>query len=222
MHSGATFDFFDFQRRSRILNDYETAWGRFQASSYILGVLDDLAAQVLTPKAITASVREIYEGWQSRAQKRVDSVAEHFPDYVNRMQERMADRLAAQAESEVVENRARDGSIPSRAADAQSHALVKTIRSLRGGTPPIPRVDPVEILEKSVFFKNLPREELERVASHLRPQTIPDYQFAANSGPHSSSMFVIARGIVEGSQPKASGQGATERWGPVIFLATHQ
>lgn len=114
----------------------------------------------------------------------------------------------------LVENRARDGSIPSRAADAQSHALVKTIRSLRGGTPPIPRVDPVEILEKSVFFKSLPREELERVASRLRPQTIPDYQFAANSGPHSNSMFVIARGIVEGSQPKASGQGATERWGP--------
>ena len=101
LHSGATFDFFDFQRRARILNDYETAWGRFQASSYILGLLDDLAAQVLTPDAITASVREIYEGWQLRAQKRVDSVAEHFPDYVNRMQERMADRLAAQAESEV-------------------------------------------------------------------------------------------------------------------------
>ena len=214
LHSGPTFDFFEFQRRGRILNDYETAWGRFQASSYILGVLDDLAAQVLTPDEIRASVREIYQGWQSRAQKRVDGVADHFPDYVNRMQERMADRLAAQAESEVVENRARDGSIPSRAADAQSQALVKAIRSLRGGTPPIPKVDPVEILEKSVFFNSLPRAELERIAAHLRPRTIPDYQFVPNSGADGNSIFVIARGIVHGFQPKADNDGPAEVWGP--------
>ena len=83
LHMGAHFEFLESQRRSRILNDYETAWGRFQASTYILGILDDLADQVLTTQEIRASVREVYEGRQSRAQKRVDGVADHFPDYIN-------------------------------------------------------------------------------------------------------------------------------------------
>jgi hypothetical protein len=110
----------------------------------------------------------------------------------------------------VVENRARDGFIPPRLADAQSQALVKIIRALRGGTSPVPDVDPVETLAKSVLFIGLPADELQRIAAKMRPQTIPDYQFIPASDPQGQSMFVIARGIVQGSQPDLGKDGPVE------------
>ena len=68
-------------------------------------------------------------------------------------------------------------------------------------------VDPVETLAKSVFFIGLPADELQRIAAKMRPQTIPDYQFIPASDPQGQSMFVIARGIVQGSQPDLGKDG---------------
>jgi len=118
----------------------------------------------------------------------------------------------------VVENRARDGSIPPRLADAQSQALVKIIRALRGGTSPVPDVDPVETRAKSVFFIGLPADELQRIAAKMRPQTIPDYQFIPASDPQGQSMFVIARGIVQDRNQTLARTARSNCRVPVIFL----
>lgn len=204
---------FDLQRRRQIANDYETAWGRFQSSSHILGVLDELAARTITPDEIVFWVRAIYEGWQSSALKRINETAAQFPEFVNTMQGRMAERLAAQAESEIIESGARDGSIPAKKADAQTQELAKSIRSLRGGAAPAPEINPVEALRKTVFFMEIPEPELERIAQVLRPKTIPDYQPIPGIGPQSGSMFVVGRGIVQGSVEESGEIRVVETWG---------
>ncbi len=204
---------FDLQRRRQVVNDYETAWGRFQSSSHILGVLDELAARTITPDEIVFWVRSIYEGWQSSALKRINETAAQFPEFVNVMQGRMADRLAAQAESEIIESGAREGSIPAKKADAQTQELAKSIRSLRGGAAPLLEINPVEALRKTVFFMEIPTPELERIARVLRPRTIPDYQPIPGCGVQSGSMFVIARGIVQGSIEESGHKRVVETWG---------
>jgi len=114
----------------------------------------------------------------------------------------------------VVENRARDGFIPPRLADAQSQALVKIIRALRGGTSPVPDVDPVETLAKSVFFIGLPADELQRIAAKMRPQTIPDYQFIPASDPPGTVDVCHRPWHCSGIATRPSRDGPIELWGP--------
>ena len=118
----------------------------------------------------------------------------------------------------MVENRARDGSIPPRLADAQSQALVKIIRALRGGTSPVPDVDPVETRAKSVFFIGLPADELQRIAAKMRPQTIPDYQFIPASDPRDSRCLSSPVALFRDRNQTLERTARSNCRVPVIFL----
>ena len=203
----------EYRRRRQIANDYETAWGRFQASSHILDVLDDLAERISTPTEITFSVRAIYNGWQAAASKRIEGTAAHFPAFVNLMQERLSDRLAAQAESEIIENQARDGSMPAKKADAATRELARTIRGLRGGIVRPPEIDATEALRKTVFFMEIPEDDLVLLAKVLRPCCIPDYEEILGAKPNDGSMFVVASGVVQGSATEDGKARVVETWG---------
>ena len=120
-------------RRSRISVDYETAWGRHQASGHILANIQDLALAESTPPEIVTSVRDLYSGWNIAARTHIDNTAQEFPEFVTMMQGRLAARLVAQAETEIVESEVRAGAIPSGIAQSIIEDLTHKMRAARGG-----------------------------------------------------------------------------------------
>lgn len=74
----------------RIAMDYEMARAHLQSSRRVLDMLDTLARVETTPRYIVDMLRHQYQHTYETAQHALDQIAEHFPEWINDMQERLA------------------------------------------------------------------------------------------------------------------------------------
>ncbi|MBT3396247.1 MAG: cyclic nucleotide-binding domain-containing protein, partial [Alphaproteobacteria bacterium] len=195
-------------RRFYIIIDYEEDWGRYQGSTGVLEDLDNFAFAESTPADLVAEVRVLYEGWRDSARGRIDGLAEQFPEFVDAMQERLAERLVILAEREIIEAQVQSGSIPQAVAEAMLKELAAESRSLRGSDTKHLRIEPSELLRKVPFFADTPAAEVDRVIKPLRLLTVPAGQSLIVEGSKDRSLYLIARGVVRVS--KNSGGGSQD------------
>ena len=192
-------------RLSHNVTDYEVAWGRHQASARILAEFEELELTAATPPEIVAEVRQQYGQWKTSAEARIDGWMEQFPEFVNAMQERLAKRLIAHAETEIIEREAHAGSISGDVLATVLKEFAAEARELRGADIAPLRVDPSELLRKVPFFQGSLPEEFEKVVDKLRPHTFSGGEDIIRQGDRGETLFLIARGVVRVSRAEDGG-----------------
>jgi CPA1 family monovalent cation:H+ antiporter len=148
------------------------------------------------PEDVIEEIRERYQHWSDSAQKRIDQTAEQFPEFVNSMQLRLAGRLVAQAQEEVIAAETRSGFIPAGVAQAILKGLVSRIRVLRGRDLAQLQIKPAELLRKVPFFQKIEPHDFDRVTEKLHPLTLPENEVVIKEGERGESLFLISRGVI--------------------------
>lgn len=176
--------------------NYERDSAVHAASERVIGAIRHLAELAKVDGAVEAACREIYEERAARAMERIDSLAEHFPEYASAVQERTARRIALDAEADAVEELAAAGELPDSVAREARQRVEAAQRDLarRPVTPMTP--DPEELLTKVPFFKELSLADFQRVAEALVPRTVLPHERIIKQGERGTSLFLIARGVV--------------------------
>jgi CPA1 family monovalent cation:H+ antiporter len=183
-------------REGRTEREYEIAWARFHGDQRVLRDLHHLLeAEAHRPDTLE-ELRAFYQYWAENARSRLDQTAELFPEFVASAQERLADRLVLQAETEAIEEKAHVGTIPEGVADVMLQSMRKELKALRRSQAEKLAVDPEELLKKVPFFEGLPRDEFQLVAAKLRRRTAPSGDAIVKQGDRGSSLFLLARGVV--------------------------
>ena len=179
--------------RNAIASDYEHAWGAFQAATHILQDVEKLALAHSTPTDIVAEARAMYQGWQPVAQEELDATAVQFPEFVNAMQERLAQRPMGLAQAGTIQEKAQAGAVPPGIADDLVRALHLEQRTLRGGVVEPLRIEPEEMLRTVPLLAQIPAAEITPLLVQRR---MPAGEVIVAQGARGSSLFLIARGVV--------------------------
>jgi hypothetical protein len=95
-------------------------------------MLDTLARVAATPQYLVDILRHQYQHQYETAQHALDQIAEHFPDLINAMQDRLAQRLLLGAEAEAVTQQAAHGTLPEPVAARLTEAIAHELRRLQG------------------------------------------------------------------------------------------
>lgn len=180
----------------RTAREYERAWGRHQACARVLHRLDRIPQVGRDHVEIFAEVRAQYRAWRAAARARLDDTAEQFPEFVQAMQEQLAQRLVVHAQHEAIDREAAAGMIPSGVAEKMLAELDEQHLERRREILSELHVDPLELLRKVPFFRDTPPEEFAQVAQRLRERTTPSGEVIIEQGEIGDSLFLIARGVV--------------------------
>jgi len=191
---------------AQVAQEYEEAWGRYQGCLSVLGELDRVAAAESMRGESVEAVRGYYQQWVAAAERRIDSTAELFPEYVTTMQERLAGRLALFAEREAIEGEVRDGVLPEGIADELLEELSEALYGLRGGDVAKLHIAPDELLRKVPFFSGMQAVDFDRVASCLHAHTVPAGDAVIQQGDRGDAMYLIGRGVIRVSRSDAEGE----------------
>lgn len=183
-------------RINRTSRDYEEAWGRYQGSNEILADFDRLADADSSPVEVSRKVQDYYRSWNTGSKRIIDVTAEHFPEFVGLMQERLARRMMIAEERLTIEEEQRAGIIPSGVAEDLIDRFTRAIRQLRGTNVSDLRTDPRELLRKVPFFLQTPDQEFDKILPLLQSHTVPAGELIVKQGEHGSSMYLISRGVI--------------------------
>lgn len=189
-------NFTEYWRMQLIASDYEEAWGRHQGSRKILADLEHMAELHAIQPQNVVELQAYYSHWLAAAKERLDQTAAQFPEFVSSMQARLAGRLLAQAQQEVVESEIRAGTIPSGVAGSILKELTARIWVLRGRDLHRLQIEPVELLKKVHFFSSLPEHEFTTIAENLSQVSLTENQVVIRQGEKGDAMFLIGRGVV--------------------------
>lgn len=176
--------------------DYETAWARFHGDADVLNDLERLVGTGSHRAEVVEEVASLYTYWRESARSRLDQTAELFPEFVAATQDRLAARLAVEAERSAIEAQERTGALPGGVATSLLSELGERLDELGSSRTGKLAADPNELLQKVPFFQGLPSTEFERVARHLKQKTAPRGLDIVREGDRGSSLFLVARGVV--------------------------
>jgi len=182
-------------RTSRIIRDYDVAWGRFRSASSVLRGFEEIAGETDSGQQVMSQVRKIYEEILNTTKGQIDEVAEQYPEFVETMQEQLGQRLLLVAEHESVEHAADLGMINRGIASKILKDQEERLRQLKQDNISAAfEIEVSELLRKVPLFHGM-ESEFDTVASYLRPRTVPRGTAIIKQGQAGDSMFLIARGI---------------------------
>ena len=181
---------------SRVIRDYDVAWGRYRSANSVLHSLDTIAGEGKIDHATTEEIRQVYEAILAHSKAQIDEVAEQYPEFVETMQEQLGQRLLLVAEHESVENAAELGMLQEGIAEKILKDQAERIRQLKqDNASACFEIEVTEILRKVPMFQGISEEARAAIGSHLRPRIVPRGTPIIRQGQEGDSMFLIARGI---------------------------
>jgi CPA1 family monovalent cation:H+ antiporter len=183
-------------RLNRIADRYEEHWGRLVSTEKVLAEVQRMQETGGASPDLLEEMRETYVRWNENARKRIDAIAEQFPEYATKVQQLMAARLCLQAEEEVIQELERLEILPDREARALREQVNKKLKRLRHKPLEELRARPEELLAKVPFFRGLPRVEFDRVVPLLRSRTVLADEIILKEGDAGNSLYLIGRGVV--------------------------
>ncbi len=182
-------------RTSRIIRDYDVAWGRYRNANSVLQNFEHLVGETDAGGSVAEKVHAVYEGILATSKLQIDEVADLYPEFVETMQEQLGQRLLLVAEHESVEHAAELGMIKEGIAGKILKDQVARLRQLKQDNISAAfEIEVSELLRKLPLFKGL-EEEFNTIGSYLRPRTVPKGTAIIKQGQDGDSMFLIARGI---------------------------
>src|SRR5262245_15248802 len=211
-----------------IAMDYETTGARFQSSKRVLDMLDTLARVEATPRYIVDTLRYQYQRKYETAQRTLDQLAEHFPDLITAMQERLARRLLLVTEADVIAQQAEHGTLPAPVAERLADTLRRELRSLRGYDVATLTLEPIALVQRIPGFQDIPLADLANIAVRMQLQVVPAHQVIIRQGEPGDYMYFIAHGVVRvsrvehGMSRDLATMMAGEFFGEAALLNAHQ
>lgn len=166
------------------------------ASRRVVTQLDQLAASSGIDPEITRACEAVWEKRRAAAIGRIDSVAEHFPEFASAVQFRTASRIAFEGEAEAVDDLASSGAIPEFAAAQSRKQVEQALQRLASQPVDALEPEPSELLAKVPFFATLEQSDRKRVVDKLAPRTVLAGTDIITQGEKGSSLFLISRGVV--------------------------
>jgi len=176
--------------------DYEYAWAGYHGCVRVLASIDGLSRHSHTRNSVVDELRACFNRWAQGARKKLDMVAEQFPEFYNASQQRLAERMMLHSQRDFIVSQRRSGAIPNTVASVLLGELDEHIRMLRGYDTTRLKLDPKELLRKVPMFSDLPEEEVPRILSCLKQRTVPARQDIIQQGGVDQSIYLIARGKV--------------------------
>ena len=183
-------------RLNRIADRYEEHWGRLVSTERVLEEVTRMEKSGGASPDLLEEMRETYTRWNENARKRIDAIAEQFPEYATKVQQLMAARLCLQAEEEVIQELERLEILPDREAKSLRDEVNRKLKRLRHKPLDELRARPEELLAKVPFFRGLPKEEFNHVVPLLRPRTVLADETILREGAAGNSLYLIGRGVV--------------------------
>ena len=176
--------------------DYEYAWAGYHGCVRVLASIDGLSRHSHTRNSVVDELRACFNRWAQGARKKLDMVAEQFPEFYHASQQRLAERMMLHSQRDFIVSQRRSGAIPNTVASLLLGELDEHIRALRGYDTTRLKLDPKELLRKVPMFSDLPEEEVPRILSCLKQRTVPARQDIIQQGGMDQSIYLIARGKV--------------------------
>lgn len=181
---------------SRVIRDYDVAWGRYRAANSVLNGLDQIAGDSKIDVETTAQIQRVYEDILRQSKAQIDAVAEQYPEFVETIQEQLGQRLLLIAEHDSIEHAAELGMIKEGIASEILKDQAQRIRQLKqDNMSALFEIEVSEILRKVPMFQGLDKEEHDYIGDCLKPRTVPRGTEIIRQGSVGDSMFLIARGI---------------------------
>ncbi|MCH8256656.1 MAG: cation:proton antiporter [Proteobacteria bacterium] len=182
-------------RTSRIIRDYDVAWGRFRSANSVLHGFEEIVGETDSDQQVNSQIRQLYEEIMTTTKAQIDEVADQYPEFVESMQEQLGQRLLLVAEHESVEHAAELGMINKGIAGKILKDQEERLRQLKQDNISAAfEIEVSELLRKVPLFQGM-ESEFDTIASYLRPRTVPRGTAIIKQGQAGDSMFLIARGI---------------------------
>ncbi|MFP6805872.1 MAG: cation:proton antiporter [Pseudomonadales bacterium] len=182
-------------RTSRIIRDYDVAWGRYCCARSVQQAFDEILGKSGNDDNSDQILRNTYEEILSTYKSQMDEVADQFPEFVETMQEQTGQRLLLIAEHYSVEHASEHGMIHKGIAEKILKDQTERIRQLKGDNVSAAfEIEVSELLLKVPLFKGM-EEDFELIGRFFIPRTVPRGRKIVRQGQVGDSMFLIARGI---------------------------
>jgi len=204
--------------------DYEYAWAGYHGCVRVLASIDSLSEHSQTRGSVVGELRACFNRWAQGARKKLDTVAEEFPEFYEASQQRLAERMMLHSQRDFIVGQRRSGAIPNTVAALLLKELDVDIRELRGYDTTQLKIDASEFLRKVPIFSGLTQQEVSQILSCLKQRTVPARQDLIQLGARDESLYLIARGKVrvlkveEGQEIEIAQLGAGEFVGEDGFL----
>jgi len=175
---------------------YELNSAVVQASARVVADIGNLGALSGASTDLVEACRTAHREIGATAMAHIDDIAEHFPEYVQAVQQQTARRMALDGESDAIEHLATGGGIPDSVARSALHAIRDAERAL--GHQPVAKLapNPEELLARVPFFQDLSADHFARIAGALIPRTVVPTEDIIKQGDKGRSLFLISRGVV--------------------------
>jgi hypothetical protein len=176
--------------------EYEFDTAVLAASTRAGQVVKDLAELGGASTELVEECRAWYRQRGESAIQRIDTVAEHFPEYVHAVQRHTARRIALDGEAAAIERLAAGGGIPETVAREARRTVEREQRRLMRQPVTALEPRPEELLAKVPFFQDIDPDDFQRVVDALVPRTVLAGESVVRQGEKGTSLFLIARGVV--------------------------
>jgi CPA1 family monovalent cation:H+ antiporter len=198
--------------------DYEYAWAGYQGCIRVLSGIDQLSEQSHTRDSVVEDLRSCFNRWAQGAHKKLNMVAEQFPEFYADCQQRHAARMMLHSQRDFVVGQRRSGDIPNSVASSLLAELDEELRTLRGYNTDQLIIDPSELLRKVPVFHDLPEASIPEVLGCLAQRTVPARQDLIQQGTTDNSLYLIARGEVAVLRSDNGHELEIARLGPGDFV----
>ncbi len=176
--------------------EYEHDTAVLDAAQRVLHALDSVTTLSGVPAELVDECRAVYERFGHEAMESIDTVAEHFPEYVQAVQRQTAQRIALDGEADAIAHLASAGGIPQSVAREARREVETAQRRLMRQPVAALEPKPEDLLARVPFFQHLDPADFRRVVDALVPRTVLPGADIIRQGEKGTSLFLIARGVV--------------------------
>ncbi len=181
---------------TRIIRDYDVAWGRYRAANSVLQTLTTIAGESRIDASTATELREVYTGILQTTKAQIDEVADQYPEFIETIQEQLGQRLLLIAEHDSIEHAAELGMIKAGIASEILKDQSERIRQLKqADINALFEIEVSEILKKVPMFQDIDHAHHTDIGQYFRRRTVPRGKEIIRQGEAGDSMFLIARGI---------------------------
>src|SRR3990167_2678679 len=178
------------------LRDYEEKWGLHQGSLVVLNHLNELEKIESFKQEAIDVVKNRFKSWLTATTHYLDEITAQFPEFVNDMQQRLAQRLLLLAKYHAVMHQVKEGLLPQGIADALIQKYLIKIRKLSKPQPEKLKLDPHELIRNVPFFRYIPADKVDSIIDSLRECRVAAGNTIINEGEPGEKLYLIMRGVV--------------------------
>ncbi len=211
-------DYAESIRSHSTAQDYEYAWAGYHGCMRVLSSIDSLSRHSKARNKVVSELRSLFQRWAQGARRKLEIVAEEFPEFYDASQQRLAERMMLHSQRQFVVSQRKSGAIPNSVAGLLIEEIDSEIRRLRGYDTAELTLDPREMLRKVPVLTDLPESEVPDILRCLRQRTIPARQDLIQEGSKDDSLYIIARGKVRVLRRKGDEEIEVDLLGPGDFV----